>query len=158
MSDRIAVMNDGKMLQVGTPVEIYEEPASRFIAEFIGDSNLLAVTVKSLKGAECEVDLGAGVTVAARFSDKVQLSEGQKVGLLLRPEMLRLGPAHDGEAPRIKGRIADEVYQGALRRYKVVADGHEIVVEVPNRPELAQLAPGTPVDLYWSTESGVVVP
>jgi ABC-type Fe3+/spermidine/putrescine transport system ATPase subunit len=45
MSDRIAVMNDGKMLQVGTPVEIYEEPASRFIAEFIGDSNLLGVTV-----------------------------------------------------------------------------------------------------------------
>ncbi len=158
MSDRIAVMNNGRMLQVGTPVEIYEEPASRFIAEFIGDSNLLEVTVKSLKGNECEVDLGAGVTVAARFSDKVQLSEGQKVGLLLRPEMLRLSPAQNGEAPRLKGRIADEVYQGALRRYRVVADGHEIIVEVPNRPELAQLAPGTPVDLYWSTESGVVVP
>ena len=72
--------------------------------------------------------------------------------------MLRLSPAQNGEAPRLKGSIADEVYQGALRRYRVVADGHEIVVEVPNRPELAQLAPGTPVDLYWSTESGVVVP
>jgi putative spermidine/putrescine transport system ATP-binding protein len=48
MSDRIAVMNQGKMLQIGTPVEIYEKPTSRFIAEFIGDSNLLAATVLSM--------------------------------------------------------------------------------------------------------------
>jgi putative spermidine/putrescine transport system ATP-binding protein len=158
MSDRIAVMNQGKMLQIGTPVEIYEKPTSRFIAEFIGDSNLLAATVLSMNEHGCEVDLGGGATVNARVPDEVQVTLGDEIGLLLRPEMVRLAPSHDGEQPRLSGKIVDEVYQGALRRYRISANNHEIVVEVPNRPELGQLAAGTPVDLFWSTQSGVVVP
>lgn len=158
MSDRIAVMNQGKMLQIGTPVEIYEKPTSRFIAEFIGDSNLLDATVVSLNDAGCKVDLDDGVIVDARVSEEVTVATGDKIGLLLRPEMVRLAPSHDGEQPQLSGKIANEVYQGALRRYRIIANKHEIVVEVPNRPELAQLSPGTPVDLFWSTQSCVVVP
>jgi len=158
MSDRIAVMNQGRMLQIGTPVEIYEKPTSRFIAEFIGDSNLLDATVLSMNNHGCEVDLGDGTTVNARAPDEVRVAPGDNVGLLLRPEMVRLDPNHDGEQPRLSGKIVDEVYQGALRRYRINANNHEIVVEVPNRPELGQLAAGTPVDLFWSTQSGVVVP
>ena len=158
MSDRIAVMNQGKMLQIGSPVDIYEKPTSRFIAEFIGDSNLLDATVASLSDTGCSVDLGDGVTVDARVSEDVTVAPGDKIGLLLRPEMVRLAPSHDGEQPRLSGKVVNEVYQGALRRYRIRANKHEIVVEVPNRPELAQLTPGTPVDLFWSTQSGVVVP
>jgi spermidine/putrescine ABC transporter ATP-binding subunit len=158
MSDRIAVMNQGKMLQIGTPVEIYEKPTSRFIAEFIGDSNLLDAKVISMNDHGCEVDLGEGATVDARVPDEVQVAPGDTVGLMLRPEMVRLAPNQDGEKPRLSGKIVDEVYQGALRRYKISANNHEIVVEVPNRPELGQLATGTPVDLFWSSRSGVVVP
>ncbi len=158
MSDRIAVMNQGKILQIGSPVEIYEKPTSRFIAEFIGDSNLLDATVLSINETGSAVDLGDGVTVNARVSEHVKVAPGDKIGLLLRPEMVRLAPSEDGEQPRLSGKIINEVYQGALRRYRIKANSHEIVVEVPNRPELAQLAPETAVDLFWSTQSGVVVP
>ena len=157
MSDRIAVMDKGRMLQVGTPVEIYEKPASRFIAEFIGDSNLLQVSVTRVNGAACEVDLG-GAQVHARLPRTADISAGSAVGLLLRPEMVRIQPTAADETPKLSGRIADEVYQGSLRRYRIEAAAHELVVEVPNRPELNQLRPGDPVDLYWNEESGVVVP
>ncbi|MBO6538704.1 MAG: ABC transporter ATP-binding protein [Rhizobiaceae bacterium] len=158
MSDRIAVMSNGRLLQVGSPREIYEQPSSRFIAEFIGESNLLDVRVTSVNGVSCEVDLGGSLTVPARCSKQVKLSPDERVSLLLRPEMLRLAPMDAQEAPRLKGRIADSVYQGALRRYRVIAGEHDFVVEVPNRPELAQLSSGDQVDVFWSTESGVVVP
>ncbi|SDK78745.1 ABC transporter ATP-binding protein [Aliiruegeria lutimaris] len=158
MSDRIAVMNEGRMLQVGTPVDIYEKPASRFIAEFIGDSNLLDVTVVKSNGTRCDVDLGDGLIVPAHVSDTVRLTPGSSAGLLIRPEMLRLAPALKGEGPRLTGKVVDRVYQGALRRYHVAAGRHELVVEVPNRPELSPLSPGAEVQLFWSEESGVAVP
>ena len=62
MSDRIAVMDQGRVLQIGTPVEIYEQPASRFIAEFIGESNLLDGTALDVDGAVCSIDID-GTTV-----------------------------------------------------------------------------------------------
>ena len=83
MSDRIAVMNQGRMLQVGTPVDIYEKPASRFIAEFIGQLNLLDVTVAKADGTRCEVDLGDRLIVPARVSETVRLDPGSSAGLLL---------------------------------------------------------------------------
>jgi spermidine/putrescine ABC transporter ATP-binding subunit len=156
MSDRIAVMNQGRMLQTGSPTQIYEAPTSRFIAEFIGESNLLEATVAEVGAGTCTVDLGAGVSVPARCAGDV--TAGQGVRLLLRPEMIRLAGNGPDEAARLSGRIEDEVYQGALRRYRVATGAHRITVEVPNRPELAQLAAGETVDLYWSAESGVVVP
>ena len=158
MSDRIAVMNEGSMLQVGTPVAIYEEPVSRFIAEFIGESNLLAATVHAVDGEGCEVDLGGDVIVPARVAGDKRVAAGESVGLLLRPEMLRLAPLADGEAPRMRGQILSEVYQGALRHYRIQAGSHQVTIEIPNRPELGKLRTGDTVDLYWSTESGVVIP
>ncbi len=157
MSDRIAVMNEGTLLQIGTPIEIYEKPASRFIAEFIGDSNLLDAQITQLDDESCEVDLGVS-TVLARLPQALGLDKGRAVSLLLRPEMVRLQPANEGEAPKMTGKIIEEVYQGSLRRYKVKAGDHELNIEVPNRPELAALERGATVELYWSTESGVVVP
>ena len=158
MSDRIAVMNQGKMLQVGSPVDIYEAPASRFIAEFIGDSNLLPATAVAVNGADCDLDLGDRVVVSARTPAGAAVGIGDPVHLLLRPEMLRLAAAKPGETPRMQGQITGEVYQGALRRYRVQTGAHEITVEVPNRPELSALNLGDKVQLYWSTQSGVVVP
>lgn len=158
MSDRIAVMNEGRLLQVGSPVDIYEKPASRFIAEFIGDSNLLDVRVAAVNGSDCSVDLGAGVIASARKPAGVELNKGDSAGLLLRPEMLRLLPLTKQEKPQLHGTIASQIYQGAIRRYQVDSGSHRIIVEVPNRPELAELEPGQPVDIYWGDESGVVIP
>ncbi len=155
MSDRIAIMNAGRVLQLGTPVEIYEQPSSRFIAEFIGESNLLAARVTAVNDAGCEVDLSVS-TVAAHTTSA--LTVGAEVGLLIRPEMIRFAPAYAGETAKLEGHVDDEIYQGSLRRYLVTAGPHRLTVEVANRPELARLTKGEPVALYWSTESGVAVP
>ncbi len=155
MSDRIAVMDSGRVLQLGTPVDIYEQPVSRFIAEFIGESNLLDARVLAVDGGGCQVDLGVS-TVSARAPGA--LEKGKTVGFLIRPEMIRLHPAHEGEAPKLEGHINDEIYQGSLRRYRVEAGPHHLTVEVPNRPDLDRLSSGDPVALYWSAESAVVVP
>lgn len=148
MSDRIAVMNEGRVLQIGSPVEIYEQPNSRFIAEFIGESNLLSGQL-----TEGGVSIG-GIDVPV---PDVSGPANQDVGLLIRPEQIRLEPIAPDEAPMLKGRVVDEVYQGSLRRYLIDTMGQRLTVEVPNRPDLAQLPPGSDVSLYWRPESGVVL-
>jgi spermidine/putrescine ABC transporter ATP-binding subunit len=157
MSDRIAVMDRGNLLQVGTPTEIYERPASRFIAEFIGDSNLLEARIERLNGGMCDVDIGVS-TVSARVPDGSGLKEGSRASLLIRPEAVRLEPVEPDEKPKISGKIIDDVYQGALRRYRVAAGEHALFVEVPNRPEFHSLTRGDTVDLFWNSDSGVIVP
>ncbi|PQO22141.1 polyamine ABC transporter ATP-binding protein [Rhodobacteraceae bacterium WD3A24] len=156
MSDRIAVMEGGRVLQVGTPVEIYEYPASRFVAEFIGESNLLSGRVQEVTDGRCEIDLGPAA-VPAQAPSGAPLSEGSEVALLIRPEMIRLHKVSEDEAPMLEGRIAEEVYQGSLRRYQVETAGQKLTVEVANRPDLPLRSAGEAVALYWNTESGVVV-
>jgi len=158
MSNRIAVMNEGRMLQVGTPVEIYEKPVSRFIAEFIGDSNFLKGRILSLDGTAGQIDLGGGAVVPARMPSDADVAVGDGIGLLLRPEVLGLKPSDEGETPYLSGEVIDETYQGSLRRYRIRAGIHEVTAEIPNRPELARLEPGDKVELYWNSESGSVVP
>lgn len=157
MSDRVAVMDQGQVLQVGSPVEIYEQPASRFIADFIGESNLLDARVAAVNATGCEIDLGEAI-VAARTSHGSALKTGDGVGLMIRPETIRLHAVEGGESPKLRGRIIDEIYQGSLRRYRVEAGAHQIIVEVPNRPDLDRLGTGDQVALYWNVESAVVVP
>ena len=155
MSDRIAVMERGRVLQIGSPVEIYEQPASRFIAEFIGESNLLPARLARADGTSGAVEV-AGAQVPARLAQP-GLSAGAEVAFLIRPEQIRLEPWSADEAPMLTGKVADETYQGALRRYRIDAAGQHLTVEVPNRPELAQLPPGADVQLYWRPESGLAL-
>ncbi|WP_372921747.1 ABC transporter ATP-binding protein [Roseovarius sp.] len=149
MSDRIAVMDAGRVLQVGSPVEIYEEPNSRFIAEFIGESNLLMGRMD-----DGQVDIG-GTSVP--IPDPRGAASGDEVALLLRPEQIRLEPLSPEEPPKLTGRVADEVYQGSIRRYLVESRGQTVTVEVPNRPDLSQLPKGAEVSLFWHPDSSVVL-
>jgi len=157
MSDRIAVMDQGRVLQVGSPVEIYEQPASRFIAEFIGESNLLKCQVATLDGSACSVNLG-DVSIPGRLSSNASVEPGQDVALLVRPEMIRLRPIEANEPPKLQGTVSETIYQGSVVRYRIHAAGQEIMVEVANRPDLPRLNTGDNVATYWSAESGVVIP
>lgn len=157
MSDRIAVMDQGRVLQIGTPVEIYEQPASRFIAEFIGESNLLNGTISSVKDKSCSVTLGT-VRVPGRVSDNASVIEGQDVALLVRPEMIRLHPLDASEEPKLTGSVSETIYQGSVVRYRVQTAGQELMVEVANRPDLARLKTGDTAAVYWDADIGVVIP
>jgi spermidine/putrescine transport system ATP-binding protein len=133
MSDRIAVMSEGRILQVGTPIEIYETPASRFVADFIGETNFLDATV----------ELGGNGTLVCRLEGGARLSlpgsaaQGSAVTLAVRPEKIEL--AEGGAGPgggALHGRVAQAVYQGTSTAYHVdLEGGGHIVVRRANRED-----------------------
>ncbi|MFT5061497.1 MAG: putative spermidine/putrescine transport system ATP-binding protein [Polaromonas sp.] len=157
MSDRIAVMDQGRVLQIGTPVEIYEQPASRFIAEFIGESNLLDGTVSDVDGAVCSIDIG-GTAVTGRLTQNNAAVKGQAVALLVRPEMIRLHALDASEQPKLNGTVREIIYQGSVVRYRIQVGDQHLMVEVANRPDLPRLDLDDYVEVYWNADSGVVMP
>ncbi len=151
MSDRIAVMNKGAVAQIGSPQEIYEHPASRFVTEFIGESNILNATVQAVDGADCQLAIG-GHTIGAMHQDG--LGPGAAVALVIRPERVLVGVEADAAtgANRITARVMDHTYQGAVIRYRFDIDGQTLVAETPNRSDRAVLADGTEVAVAWPAD------
>lgn len=114
MSDRLVVMDSGKALQIGSPREIYEHPENRFVADFIGETNLLVARVDSADGESGTFRLPSGARVQGRSRDG--LSAGAEVTLALRPERAEL--SDDPDAP-LRGRIENVVYFGTDTLYQV---------------------------------------
>jgi spermidine/putrescine transport system ATP-binding protein len=146
MSDRIGVMSHGKLLQVGDPHEIYERPKSRFVADFIGDINLLEGEITASGAAR----LSNGVEVAIPSGHPVS----GKVTLALRPERLMLSQSADGLADtrnRMPATISRRTYFGDVYFYDVEAGFAEpIEVKEENRPDLDTHEVGDQVVVSWS--------
>lgn len=134
LSDRIAVMNNGKIEQIGTPAEIYENPRTKFVASFIGDTNFFDGKVASKIDAEyCKIDM----TDLGEFPayNEHKLSEGQRVTVSIRPEKFRIfDKKPDNDLNSFEAEVIDIVYQGAQTRYWVRAKNHRInIVTQHNR-------------------------
>jgi iron(III) transport system ATP-binding protein len=131
MSDRVAVLNQGKIHQVGTPEEIYEHPATRFVAEFIGRNNLIDATVSAVSEKAVTVRFKNGVEVtmdpASKASD-VQLTPGAPVGVCVRAESMRLVNGNGA----FSGTVNDVEYAGPLRTCRVHTPVGDLRVEVPS--------------------------
>ncbi len=148
MSDRIAVMSEGRVEQIGTPEEIYNSPGSLFVAGFIGSANLLPGTVVGSDANDVVVALASGANVRARTSE--QRSDGSQVSVMLRPERLiaAIEPRSDGRS--IEGHVTDVVFQGATARLNVrLGDGSEVIANVGTGTDLPFLTPGATVYLCW---------
>lgn len=153
LSDRIAVMNRGRIEQVGTPAEIYESPRTKFVAEFIGDTNFFEGRVAKLLDSEyCLIDLfGLGEFL---FFNERKLREGAGVTISMRPEKFRIYQDRPSGSPEngmnlIRARVVDIVYQGPQTNYFVQAGGHRISVrQQHNRCFLDQRQP-TWEDEVW---------
>ncbi|WP_034278620.1 ABC transporter ATP-binding protein [Haloechinothrix halophila] len=160
MSDRIAVMNGGYVEQLGTPAEIYERPATRFVAEFIGTSNLLTGTAAATTadGTDVRLDCGQRVRIAER------LSEGTPVDITVRPEKIQLSTAPpDDSLSRVRGTVSDTVYLGSSTHYTVRLDTDtEIVVFQQNDRDLsaadAIAGRGSEVWLSWRPTHSYLLP
>jgi len=141
MSDRIAVMNRGRVLQVGRPKEIYNAPVDRFVADFIGESNILQGRLAGPAGTDgYRVDI-AGTVITAYSS--AAIPDAGPVQVLIRPEHVDL---LDSAAPEaIPAVIEGEVFVGTDTRLQVrLKDGVAFTARVPNSPELEKTrAPGT---------------
>ncbi len=129
MSDRIAVMNEGRILQLGTPGEIYERPRSRFVADFIGQTNFLEVDVVGVEGTAVEVELPGSGPLRARMPDGIQ-PEG-RMTLAVRPEKISLlGDLPGSEVPgwdQLTGRLEEIVYVGTHTQYVIRLPGGQLL-------------------------------
>ncbi|QMU57708.1 MAG: polyamine ABC transporter ATP-binding protein [Boseongicola sp.] len=156
MSDRIAVMKDGKISQAGTPKDIYERPENQFVTEFIGESNLLAGKVVSSQGETCSLSIGTH-TVSAPVRAGTNLND--EVMLAIRPERVLIA-AEAKSAPdnALQLPLKSVTYQGAFIRFLMDLDGQELVAEVPNRFGTPDFVPGAMIDVGWRTGCGWIIP
>ncbi len=132
MSDRIAVMSGGRVLQIGTASEIYERPNCRFVADFIGETSFLEGKVKSQQGRSVEVELKSQ-QVAHAESDQTLVS-GQEVTVAIRPEKMHLLTGkHDGHQNLLAGTVDEVVYIGTDTHYRVqLPSGQQLRVREQN--------------------------
>lgn len=141
MSDRVAVMSAGRILQVGSPREIYDHPAERFVADFIGETNFLTAEVRSADGAGgMLVALPEGREIQASVAEGVEVAPGRQVTVVVRPEHTELvAPAED---PDLTGTVERVVFFGTDTHYHVaLASGGEFTLRLQNRRDAGPVAP-----------------
>ncbi|MBM3601500.1 MAG: ABC transporter ATP-binding protein [Alphaproteobacteria bacterium] len=129
LSDRIVVMADGQVQQVGSPEDLYTRPANPFVANFIGKINFLSGEVAAVEGGRCTVRLADQATVSGIAQDRCQA--GQRAQIAIRPEALRLIEPGSAEfANRLPGRVKRRRFFGNIVHYSVAtASGQELLVE-----------------------------
>ncbi|MCA1492292.1 ABC transporter ATP-binding protein [Sinorhizobium alkalisoli] len=155
MSDRIAVFNRGKIEQIGSPREIYDEPRTRFVAQFIGETNLADGRVESVAGKEARILLKSGRHVVAGLSQAVE--PGQEVLLSLRPERIELKDRAENSGNSLAAKIADCVYQGDHLRVQLDDDAHGFVVRLDRKSP--EWRPGAEVFAeFQAADCRVIVP
>jgi spermidine/putrescine transport system ATP-binding protein len=118
ISDRVAVMNEGRVLQIGTPSEIYEKPADSFVAHFIGETNMIEGTIKSQENGMLLVDIPAVADIRSHCDKKSKC--GDQVKLTIRPEKIRLSrtrPETSGPLSCIEGTVSEIIYTGFQSKY-----------------------------------------
>ncbi|MFJ6986573.1 MULTISPECIES: ABC transporter ATP-binding protein [unclassified Streptomyces] len=156
MADTVAVMNGGRVEQLGSPADLYENPRTTFVANFLGTSNLIEAEVDSKNGDDIVLKAGGGKLVLPEARCPVPTATGGKVLVGVRPEKISLTPADDaGEIPdgrnRITGRITTTSFIGVSTQYVVdTAVCPEFEVYVQNVDRDPRLAPGAEVVLHWS--------
>ncbi|HXG16630.1 MAG TPA: ABC transporter ATP-binding protein [Calidithermus sp.] len=157
MSDRIAVMHRGRVVQVGSPREIYDRPATRFVSDFIGDSNLLDATVEA--GGDGPLALRTADGLRLRAPRRPGVTAGQRVTLAVRPERVRLLAAGEPAADNTVGGTIDSAnFQGTAVLYRIACDsGRRLLALEPNDRGGGIRPVGTRVRAGWSTDDGVVL-
>jgi spermidine/putrescine transport system ATP-binding protein len=154
MSDRIAVMKAGQIEQLAPPVEIYNRPRTRFVADFIGDTNLLSGTVA---GGHIVVD---GAEIPLHGTSEV--IPGEKAYLSIRPEMVTVhtGAKAPGDAarPSLEGKVEETIFMGSLWKTIVRLPGGSRIVASEPPSSHGYIAPGTAVSVVWEAERAVLLP
>ena len=146
LSDQVIVMNHGKIEQIGEPFEVYQHPASEFVADFIGVANFLDAEIMGWQAGQTVVRLfGKAFCVPGRADN---LKAGERVRLVVRPETVRLDSVGDFDAT-----VVYSTYMGSSQEYIVDCYGHRLQVEQQNPVVQQRFAEGSPVKLSFQQES-----
>jgi spermidine/putrescine transport system ATP-binding protein len=182
MADRIAVMDRGKVLQIGRPEEIYETPNSRFVADFIGETNFIEGSVVETRGSIAKIKIDETTCIDATCSPNMQVSINQEVTIAIRPEKMTLIPArgvsNEGESYNFSaaediaaiereeektltpGVVKFANYIGTDTRYIVqIGKNTELIVRIQNFGQRYDtlFKVGQNVMVFWATENARVL-
>ncbi|RNB90026.1 polyamine ABC transporter ATP-binding protein [Brevibacillus fluminis] len=159
MSDRVAVMNGGNIEQLSTPEELYEVPQTRFVADFIGDTNLYAGGVLGVEGDSVILNLfNQRVHVQKK---QASVTPEQKVYLSIRPERIRCSAQTDGEVAdnQLTGIFEERVYVGSFVRQIIrVCESDERITVLETAHQCQHFTPGERVAISWEGAHGVLLP
>ena len=160
MADRIAVMDGGRVLQVGAPTEIYEHPADRFVADFIGETNFLNGTFVDQTGELGALKLADGRVLRAP-TDGRDLTPGESATLSVRPERVRLGAGHtevdDPDRTQLAAKVAEVHYLGTDTRYHLESGSTSLIARQQNAESGAIFRVGDEVTASWRTTGSSLV-
>jgi spermidine/putrescine transport system ATP-binding protein len=150
MSDRIAVMSDGRVEQVGPPQDLYEKPTTTFVADFLGVSNLMTVTAQGESNGRCKVAIGE----FELYAGKGDISTTGETRMVIRPERVRLEAHESTGENRIPGMVERVVYLGNANQIIVgLAHGERIQALVQNTGDELAYRQGDPVKAYMPAEA-----
>lgn len=146
LATRIAVMNEGHLVQIGSPEEIYERPRSRFVATFLGEANVLDARRRSNR-----------VTLAAGGSFEHRGQDGD-IAIAVRPELICIAPPPGTTDHILRGRLRDRIYLGSHLRYEIaLADGSQLVVAADAADHRNAHAPGQELTVGWARDAQVLL-
>ena len=150
IADRIAVMNEGEIEQIATPMEVYEEPATEFVADFIGDTNFLEGDLHATDDGRVEITVGT----AELGVNATGVPDDGGGAVFVRPEKMNAREAGftDDSLNTLSGRIERRLFLGSKVRYFVDVDDQEVVVDDANQHATTLHDPGDDVVLAWSIE------
>jgi spermidine/putrescine transport system ATP-binding protein len=151
LSDRIAVMNNGRVEQIGSPSAIYESPLTPFVADFIGDTNLFQGKIDDSYPSMLHVVTDKGLKISVRPQDSWNGTSSNDVVISIRPEKIQVGLNEPSDQMNCyEGRLKHVMYLGTHVHYVVeLLTGENLTVLQPNRPE-SLIDLHTPVHVYWS--------
>ena len=151
MSDRIAVMNRGRLEQVGTPEEVYNHPETKFVADFIGESNIIEGYVEDMTEDSIEVTMESGKAVIPETGYRME----EMVYLCIRPENLKISTELK-EGFRFRGQVREHIFIGSTNKTMIeMPNGQMLKSVTPAEDELVPV--GTTVNVYWNPGKAVVM-
>ena len=171
MSDRVAVLNHGKLMQYGPPRELYDLPADAFVADFLGEMNFIEGTMTAINGATCSVTLAGGAVSAPSIAG---FAKGDPVRLAIRPEFIELLPSDavaasafaasaaivgdGGGRTGVTGTLAQVIFNGAIVVTVVELSDGSLVTASLKAHSAADLAPGQKVAATWRVSAARLFP
>lgn len=155
MSDNIAIMNKGRIEQIGAPHQVYDTPATRFVATFLGNANTLPVEVLAVSGDTAQVS-ARGLSFPAAVG---MTPPGREGAVVLRFEAIRLGAAAGAMEVQTDARVRDAVFTGSATDYLLeTAEGIELTAQAPHVADERPLERGTALRIGWSARAARLFP
>jgi spermidine/putrescine transport system ATP-binding protein len=166
MSDRVVIMREGLIVQVGSPSALYDEPASRYVADFVGRSNFFAGVVEAVEAGRADVELSGGVASSVRLSRTARrLAAGERVSISVRPEQMTLARVAAALPPesafRGTAQVRNRIFLGEHTEYLVEeARLGPFLVLSPRQAELGErpFEVGETLHVGWRQEAAIALP